>query len=137
MISELMANTASPDPQISGAWIISVITTLGGIILGLWGKKQHDRAKAAETETIIKGQPIGVVKHQQAVTWADHINLVRRVDRVEAHYDELRKDASEQFKDLLEAASSRESRIIKELHEVARSIHDRIDKITQPRGGAK
>lgn len=129
----LMAD-ASPDPQISGNWIIHVIGTIATAAALFWGKSQRDRAKAAETETTIKGQPIGVVKHQQPVTWADHINLVRRVDRIDLHLDQMRKESSDQFKDLLEAASGRESRIMDKIDDVARAIHARIDNW---KGGAK
>lgn len=129
----MMAN-AQADPMISGNWIIHVIGAISTAAALFWGKQQRDRAKAAETETVIKGQPIGVVKHQQAVTWADHINLVRRVDRIDTHLDAMRKESSEQFKDLLEAASGRESRIMDKIDDVARAIHSRIDSW---KGGAK
>lgn len=130
----MMANTPAADPMISGNWIVHVIGAIATGAALFWGKGQRDRAKAAETETVIKGQPIGVVKHQQPVTWSDHINLVRRVDRIDQHLDAMRKEGSEQFKDLLEAASSREARIIDKIDDVARAIHARIDNW---KGGAK
>lgn len=112
-----------------------VVAIIGAIFTGLGvlaGKKIEKAAMISDVN--IKNQPLGVVKHQPQVTWADHAGLVRRVDRIDQHLDQLRKESSDQFKDLLEAASSREARIIDKIDDVARAIHSRIDNW---KGGAK
>lgn len=127
-----MMAAASAEGSVSEKAVIGII---GAIFTGLgvlFGKYMSQK-----NDVTVKDQPIGVMKHQPVVTWSDHVNLVRRVDRIDIHLDELRKESSEQFRDLLEAASSRESRIIKELHDVARGIHERIDNISHPKGGMK
>ena len=123
---------SASDGSVPGEVVVAII---GAIFTGLGvlaGKKLEKAATASDVT--IKNQPVGVVKHQQPVTWADHINLVRRVDRIDSHLDAMRKESSDQFKDLLEAASSRENRIIDKIDDVARAIHARIDNW---KGGAK
>ncbi len=119
--------------SVSGEIVVAII---GAIFTGLGVLYGKQREKSQQkNEITVKDQPIGVVKHQPVVTWADHMNLLRRVDKHDQHIDDLRKEMAEQFKGLLEAASNRESRIIDKLDNVARSIHQRIDQALR-KGGA-
>lgn len=120
----MMANASGGD-QISATAVTGIISAIFAG-LGLLAGKFIEKKKQSNEVTVLN-QPVGVVKHQPAVTWADHAGLVRRVDRIDSHLDQLRKESSDQFKDLLEAASSREARIIDKIDDVARAIHARID----------
>lgn len=126
----ILGNTGGD--QISAGAVTGIISAIFAG-LGLLAGKFIEKKKQSN-EITVKDQPIGVVKHQPLVTWADHAGLVRRVDRIDTHLDQLRKDSHDQFKGLIESAANRESRIIDKIDDVARAIHARIDNW---KGGAK
>lgn len=134
MIPEIiiMLATAQKD-GVPGEVVVGII---GAIFTGLgvlYGKMREKQAQS--NEVTLKDQPIGVVKHQPAVTWNDHVNLLRRVDGHDDDIRDLRKESAAEFRALLEAANSRESRIMDKLDKVAGVIHNRIDKLIKASGG--
>lgn len=113
-----------------------VVGIIGAIFTGLgvlYGKMREKQAQS--NEVTLKDQPIGVVKHQPAVTWNDHINLLRRVDSHDEDIKDLRRESAAEFRALLEASNSRELRIMEKIDKSAGVIHNRIDKLIQVTGG--
>lgn len=124
----LMTTTpAAPATNIPGDWVLAlvglIITTLLG---GLVGKK----IGKTEAQGMRLEEPVPTVPTRKVpglVTW-DHLQpLIQRMDRLERHIDDVRKEQSDQFKELLEAGAAREQRLVDKVDEMARAIHARID----------
>lgn len=149
MMPDLLANTTEPDALISGAWLIAIVK-VAIIALGTAG--------AAWIVALRKGERQGVEKERSKVTLQDpvpevpvkkvysppsfyqHMDLVRRVEKVEQKTDELadaltatateiRKQASENFVEILRAGHERENRLAEKLDGIARGFHGRVDEL--------
>lgn len=120
-----MLAEAAPDPQISGNWILAVLGALGTILAGIYG---HAKGKSAQRFSLEAPVPeVPFRKVPGVPSWNDHLTLIARVDRLEKHIDDLRKEQAEQFKDILEAGSERERRLADKIDAVAREWHARMD----------
>lgn len=121
----MLANAAAPDPQISGNWILAVLGAIGTIAAGFYG---HAKGKSAQRFTLESPVPeVPFRKVPGVPSWNDHQQLIFRIDRLEKHFDELRREQSEQFKDILEHGAVREQRIMDKIDAVAREWHSRMD----------
>lgn len=129
MMLELLANAvpavpADPLDKILPwvtTFVIAVITAVLGRALG---KK--------EAQSMRLDEPVPTIPTRKVfnnVTWNDLQPIITRMDRLEKHLDEVRKEQSEQYKEILEAGSTRESRLTTHLDDVARAIHSRIDEM--------
>lgn len=127
----MMAN-AAVDPQISGGWILSVITSLGAIILGIWGKSEREKAKAAEskTKTKIEGQPIGVKLKREFVTY----------EVMDGHLERIEGDISD-IKETLEGergiARTANGNVHKRIDALSERLGDRLAKLEGTTDGIK
>jgi ABC-type thiamine transport system ATPase subunit len=126
VIFETLGNAVTPDPMISGNWIIGVIGAAGtllGIIFGfLKGKSQ---------EVVIKDQPVRFTKDQRPVSYDQHHALDARVGRIEQHLDAIQRDQGLQYKQILEAGAERELRMTEFFGAGLREVHARLDKILE------
>lgn len=150
MIAQLLAtSTPEPDAMISGAWLIAIAKV---VIIAL------GTAGAAWIVALKKGEKQGAEKERSKVTLEDpvpevpvkkvysppsfyqHMDLVRRVEKVELKTDqlaealvttatEIRKQASENFVDILNAGHERENRLSEKLDGIARGFHGRVDEL--------
>lgn len=133
----LMLADASPDPMISGNWIIAMIGAIAAGVALVVGKKQG-RAEAADNNVTIK-QPVPTVPMSRVTTpptWSDHKALADRVMRtesdilrVEGELKEMRITSTQEFQALMHAGADREQRIGDKIDGFARAIHSRIDEI--------
>lgn len=114
--------------------LVAVVVALGGG--GLIGRKVGKReALAARLE-----EPVPTVPTQNVprpVTYDQHSALERRVRVVEADLKDLRDSNSREYKQLLEAGSAREERIMGKLDELISAVHQRIDKLVDRKGGPR
>lgn len=133
MLTEMLLANAPVDPLDK---ILPWITTILGVVLGFVFKIQAnaaaERAKQAEekVKSLRVEEPVPTVPTRKvpgAVTWDSFAPLVARMDRMERHLDDVRKEQSDQFKELLEAGAAREQRLVDKVDDVARALHSRID----------
>jgi hypothetical protein len=120
----LLANTPPTDPLDKILpWVTTFVLGVLGLVFGkVWGKRE---ATATRLEDPVPTVPTRKVPG--IVTW-DHLQpLIQRMDRLERHIDDVRKEQSDQFKELLEAGAAREQRLVDKVDDVARAIHSRID----------
>jgi hypothetical protein len=118
----LLAETPTPDPLDK---ILPWVTAFVAMVLAAVFKVQESKAKAMRLE-----EPVPVIPTRKVfanVTWNDLQPIITRMDRLEKHLDEVRREQSDQFKEILEAGSTRENRITTHMDDVARAIHSRID----------
>jgi uncharacterized protein (UPF0335 family) len=144
ILAAAAAQHHSPDPQISGKWILDVIPVMGtalvGVITAIIGVpvlkkrwKEEGRKEATEATVTLSGQPIHFQKTPAVVTVTDLKPLADRIGRLEDEVDDLRKGQADQFKQLLESGHERELRIIKEIKETASEWHRRLDPFVNPK----
>jgi hypothetical protein len=140
MVLLILAATAAqhaPDPQISGNWLLGVIGAIfsgAALVLGkYWGRT----AERQERTVTISGQPLQYTNVPGVASLNDITQLTARIDRIEDDVRELRTDQAAQFKDLLEAGSSRETRLMEKMDSIAREWHRRLDDLfpNKPRTG--
>jgi uncharacterized protein (UPF0335 family) len=121
----MLAQAPPVDPQISGNWILGVLGAIGTILGIVYG---HAKGKSSQRFTLDTPVPeVPFRKVPGMVSWNDHQQLITRIDRLEKHFDDLRKEQSEQFKDILEHGAVREQRIMDKIDAVAREWHSRMD----------
>lgn len=127
---QLLANVPpAASDSVSGNVLVAIIGAIFSGFALLYGKRQGIKEA---TNNITLQSPVPEVPTRKvpgAVTW-DHLQpLIQRIDRMERHLDEVRKEQSDQYRETLEAGGAREHRIITHLDDVARAIHARIDTI--------
>jgi hypothetical protein len=129
ILTEMLLANAPVDPLDK---ILPWISTFVVAVIAAVFKVQADRAKAVRVEEPVPTVPTRKVPG--AVTWDSFGPLVARMDRLERHLDDVRKEQSDQFKELLEAGSAREQRLLDKVDSMARALHSRIDEhIPRPR----
>ena len=120
----ILSNTPPADPL---ATILPWVTTFVAMVLAAVFKMQASKAQSLKLE-----EPMPTVPTRKVpgfVTW-DHLQpIITRMDRLEKHLDDVRKEQSDQFKEILEAGSTREHRLTTHVDDVARAIHSRLDDV--------
>lgn len=118
---------------ISGEWItglvVAVIGAVGSALVA------YRKGAASVTETRL-ASPVPEVPTRKVLTppsWDAHRALVDRVTALEAVTQELRRETSQQYHELLKAGGERETHLSDKLDGIARGIHARIDEILQQR----
>lgn len=120
------------------AFAVAVIGAVGMV----WQRKAGEAKGRAQSEVTISGQPVSVKKVTDMPTWADIRGLERRVEKLEAHLETIRKEQSDQFKELLSAGHEREVRIrdvvatsmaslSDKISRDIRAVHERVDELTK------
>ena len=121
---QTLAETATSD-MVSLGSLGAFISGLGALAMTFLKReslKNQGRKEAQENNVNLTGQPISVKMEEHFVTR-------REFDRLEKITEQMRRDMSEQYKDLMTAGGERESRLAEKLDGIARGIHSRIDKI--------
>jgi hypothetical protein len=72
-------------------------------------------------------------KVSNPVSYDQHSALDARVARIELHLDQIQRDQSQQYKQILEAGAERELRMTEVMNEGLREVHRRLDEILTPR----
>lgn len=119
---------------ISGDWLTGLAVAVTGAVGS--ALVAYKKGAASATETTLKS-PVPVVPTQKVSTppsWDAHRALADRVTRVEEATQELRRDISLQYRELMTAGSVRETNISDKLEGIARSLHARIDQIIKTTG---
>jgi hypothetical protein len=98
MIFSMMANAAA-DPMISGNWIIAVIGAIAAGVAAVLGKMQG-RKEGMNSRDVTLQAPVPEVpvkKVYSPPTFSQHMEIVRRVDALEADQKILRREMAESF----------------------------------------
>lgn len=126
MLFELILANAAPavDPLDKILpWVTTFVLGVLGLVFGkVWGKREAQGMRLEEPMPTVPTRKVA-----GAVTWDSFAPLVARMDRLERHLDDVRKEQSDQFKELLEAGAAREQRLVDKVDDVARALHSRID----------
>ena len=122
---------------ISGEWItglvVAVIGAVGSALVA------YRKGAASVTETRL-ASPLPEFPTRKVLTppsWDAHRALVDRVTALEVVTQELRRETSQQYHELLKAGGERETHLSDKLDGIARGIHSRIDEILQTRTRAR
>ena len=116
--------------------IIGVILTalLGGGIIG----KRAGLKEATNNVTIQQPFPeVPFRKVSNPVSFDQHSALDARVARIELHLDQIQRDQSLQYKQILEAGAERELRMTEVMNEGLREVHRRLDEILTTRPSSR
>ena len=124
------------ETMISGEWltglVVAVITAVGSAALA------YKKGAASTAQNVSLQNPLPEFPTRKVLTppsWDAHRALVDRVTALEHVTQELRRETSLQYHELLKAGGERETHLSDKLDGIARGIHARIDEIlsTRPR----
>ena len=130
-----LADAAVTDHLISGEWLIAVIGALASGAALLLGKRQGIKEA---TNNVTLQSPVPTVPFQKVqgnVTWDHFQPLVTRMDRLESHLDKVRKEQSDQYREILDAGAQREQRMTTHFDTTVLNMTNRIDSLLKPRTG--
>jgi hypothetical protein len=106
------------------------VTALGGavvlIVKALKAKMQ--RAKVTLQEPVPE-VPVTMTRKYNPPTFSQHMDAVRRIDRLEHCVDEIRREAAKNYTELMNAGEARTNRMLDKLDDVARAFHSRVDDL--------
>lgn len=113
---------------VEGEWItgfiVAIITAVGGAFVAY--------RKGQASQQISLNPPIPTVPTQKVTTpptWDQFLGHDRRIETLEHTVAEVRRDQAVQFRELLEAGATRESRLSEQIGSSMRTIHARIDEV--------
>jgi hypothetical protein len=132
MIFSMMANAAA-DPMISGNWIIAVIGAIAAGVAAVLGKMQG-RKEGMNSRDVTLQAPVPEVpvkKVYSPPTFSQHMEIVRRVDALEADQKILRREMAESFLKLMQVGEERKDKIMEKIDDVAKGFHSRVDQIVK------
>lgn len=116
MMMQMLAEAAAgADQLIPGSVVTNIITTIGGLVLGVIGKLQIDKARAASGETPNKPAATVSVTTQEVPQFVTQSQLQEDVARIEHTLDEF-KEALESERGIARIANG--------------NIHKRIDAMS-------
>jgi len=114
---------------ISGEWLTGLVVA----VIGAAGSALVAYKKGASSaQDVSLKSPVPEVPTRKVSTppsWDAHKALCDRVVALEAVTQELRRDMSAQYREILIAGGEREARLAEKLDGIARGIHSRIDQI--------
>jgi len=120
------------ETMIPGEWmtslIVAVISSVGAAIVA------YKKGAAAAQDVSLKS-PVPEVPTRKVFTppsWDAHKALMDRVTCLERVTQELARDMSSQYRELMKAGSAREQNLSDKLDGIARGIHARIDEYLNP-----
>lgn len=131
MMTDVLTLAASADPatgSVPGEVLIGVIGAIfSGVALLLGRKIGRDQAATLKLEEPVPTVPTRKVAGY--VTWDSVAPLISRIDRMERHLDEVRREQSDQFREILQAGATRAESLRTHMDDMARAIHSRIDEM--------
>lgn len=115
-------------PQVDGAWltafVVAVLGAVGSVLAKRSGKAEGMRDKVTLENPVPE---IPIKRVYSPPTYHQHQELERRMEKVEVDMVAIRRELSEQFKELLISNEARSERLMTRLDQVAREIHGRVD----------
>ena len=119
------------DFMISGNWLIGAAVALIPILGGVWVRAKKAGLRAA-TNNITLQAPVPTVpisKVYTPPTYWQHMEVVRRVDKLETGQEEIRKEMGEQFRKLIEVGEERKDKLMDKIDASAKGFHERVNQI--------
>ena len=122
---------------ISGEWITGLVVAVIGAVGSALVAYRKGAASVTETRLAAPLPEFPTRKVLTPPSWDAHRALVDRVTALEVVTQELRRETSQQYHELLKAGGERETHLSDKLDGIARGIHSRIDEILQTRTRAR
>ena len=110
------ATATDPDTMLSGKWVLALVSTIIGGLLGLAGKGAIQKIKVSPS-------PMIVSEHRDP-TWAEVAELERRMAAVESEQRRLRDEMVNQYKEITLSAEKRASRLMGELTKECKELRE-------------
>lgn len=106
------------------------VTAVGGAVVLVVKalKARMQRAKVTLQEPV-PDVPVTMTRKYSPPTFSQHMDAVRRIDRLEHTVGEIRREAAESYKELMLAGENRTNRMLDKLDDVARAFHARVDDL--------
>lgn len=119
------------DFMISGNWLIGAGVALIPILGGVWIKaKKAGLSEASNNITLQSPVPtVPISKVYTPPTYWQHMEVVRRVDKLETGQEEIRKEMGEQFRKLIEVGEERKDKLMDKIDASAKGFHERVNQI--------
>jgi hypothetical protein len=109
------------------------LTALGGAVAAVLAVLKRRREAAQRNQVTIKPPvpeiPVTMTRKYNPPTFSQHMEAVRRIDRLEHSVGEIRREAAENYKELMLAGEVRANRLIDKMDDVARAFHARVDDL--------
>jgi hypothetical protein len=128
LIDMMLASAPPPPPDPLDKILPWVTTFVVAVITAVLGRALGKK----EAQSLRLEEPMPTVPTRKVfnnVTWSDLQPLISRMDRLEKHLDEVRKEQTDQFKEILEAGATRAESLRTHMDDMARAIHSRIDDL--------
>ncbi|MEO5713002.1 MAG: hypothetical protein ABIT37_05900 [Luteolibacter sp.] len=146
----ILAETAAaaPDQLISGDWLIAIVKAII-LALGVGGASWIVAMKKGEAKgksmRMTLGEPVPEIPVRRVYSppsFSQHMDLVRRVEKVEEiavdlrndfqqAMTDIRKDSAKQYVEILTAGHERENRLTDKLDGIAKGFHARVDELVK------
>ena len=119
------------DFMISGNWLIGAGVALIPILGGVWIKaKKAGLSEATNNITIQTPVPtVPITKVYSPPTFSQHMEVVRRVDKLEASHEELRRELAASFRRLIDVGEERKDKLMDKIDASAKGFHERVNQI--------
>ena len=116
---------------ISGEWVTSfVVAIIGAVAAGLVSWKKGVAKGRGDKVTLQEPMPeVPVKRIYTPPTFSQHQDLARRVGALESDVREIRREAAEQFRKLVEVGEERKDKIMDRIEAVAVGFHQRVNQI--------
>lgn len=132
MMMQFLADAAAaPDFQVSGNWLIAVLVATIPVIGAVWLKGKHTGLTEATNNVTIQA-PVPIVptsKVYSPPSFSQHMDAVRRIEKLELAHESLRKEVGMQFMKLIEVGEERKDKLIEKIESSAKGFHERVNQL--------
>jgi hypothetical protein len=110
------------------------LTALGGavaaVVVAVRKRMRQATGKATvNLEPPVPEIPVAMKRVYNPPTFSQHMEVVRRVNALEHSVAEIRREAAENYKELMLAGEARTNRMLDKMDDVARAFHARVDDL--------
>lgn len=110
------------------------LTAMGGAVAAVIAAVRRRKREAADKAQVrleppVPDIPVTMTRKYNPPTFFQHMEVVRRVNALEHSVAEIRREASENYKELMMAGETRTNRMMDKLDDVARAFHARVDDL--------
>lgn len=110
--------------------VVAIGTAVGLVFKGMRARLQRNKVTLQDPVPDI---PVTMTRKYNPPTFSQHMEVVRRVGTLEHSVGEIRREAAENYKELMMAGEARTNRMMDKLDDVARAFHSRVDDLVADR----
>jgi len=111
----------------AGATALAAIGT--GVALVIRAARERVKNAKMTLQEPVPDIPVTMTRKYNPPTFSQHMEVVRRVCTLESTVQEIRREAAENYKELMAAGESRTNRMLDKMDDVARGFHSRVDDL--------